>query len=294
MLDRGLALTIVTYAVLGFALLLFGFPLILALIVATQSGEVAGAGRLSLIPGGSLLENLSEVWQRGEFGHLYLNSLVVGAATVVGKALLATTTAFAIVFYRFPLRRVVFWVIFVSLMLPLEVRIVPTYEVASDVAAPLTGMLNSWGLPVSFRVGLLNSYAGLVLPMVATATGTFLFRQFFQMLPNELVDAAKIDGANGLRFLIDIALPLSVTTFAALATIMFVASWNQYLWPLLVIGDPDMRPAILGLSRFLPSDGEAPRWHLAMAASLLVMAPPMVIVMLLQRWFVGGLVQTGK
>jgi sn-glycerol 3-phosphate transport system permease protein len=294
MLDRSLALTITTYAVLAFGLLLFGFPLILALIVATQGGDVAGAGRLSLIPSGDFLANLAQVWEQGDFGRLYVNSLIVGVVTVLGKGALATTTAFAVVFYRFPLRRVVFWVIFASLMLPLEVRIVPTYEVASDLAAPLTGLLGGWGLPVSFRLSLLDSYAGLVLPMVATATGTFLFRQFFQMLPNELVDAAKIDGAGGLRFFVDIALPLSLTTFAALATIMFVASWNQYLWPLLVIGDPDMRPAILGLSHFLPSDGEAPRWHLTMAASLLVMAPPMAIVVLLQRWFVGGILQTGK
>lgn len=292
MYDRSLRLAIATWTVLALGLFVFAFPLLLALVIASQSAEVVASGRLSVLPGPHFLENLRVVWETGDFRRLYLNSVIVALGTVLGKTVLATTTAFAVVFYRFPFRRLVFWLVFASLMLPLEVRIVSSYEVVANVAAPLQGLCRALGLIApgeALRVSLLDTYSGLILPGIATATGTFLFRQFFLTLPDDLVDAAKMDGAGGLRFLVDIALPLSVTTTAALTTIMFVASWNSFLWPLLIIGDPEMRPAILGLSQFLRGDGEAARWHLTMAAALLVMLPPMAVVAALQRSFVAGL-----
>jgi sn-glycerol 3-phosphate transport system permease protein len=198
----------------------------------------------------------------------------------------------------------VFWAIFVTLMLPLEVRIVPTYAVAANALRPfqaildvvgLTGLVESLsGIRIALEWRMLNSYSGLILPLVATATGTFLYRQFFMTIPEELVEAARMDGAGPIRFLRDILLPLSRTNMAALATIMFVYAWNQYLWPLLVTTDPNRSTVMVQLSRMVPRGDSAPEWHVVMAATLIVMLPPLAVVMLMQRWFVRGLVATEK
>jgi sn-glycerol 3-phosphate transport system permease protein len=199
--------------------------------------------------------------------------------------------------------------VFITLMLPLEVRIVPTYAVAANALSPFQAIMDatgiSWlvntlsGVEVSLEWNLLNSYTGLILPLVATATGTFLYRQFFLTIPDELVEAARMDGAGPLRFLRDILIPLSATNMAALATIMFVYAWNQYLWPLLIVTDrANYGMVVVQLSDLIPDQlttgGGTPTWHLAMAATLMVMVPPIVVVIFMQRWFVRGLINTDK
>ena len=226
----------------------------------------------------------------------------------IGKVVLAALTAFAIVFFQFRVRMIVFWGIFVTLMLPLEVRIVPTYAVAANVLSPYQTLLNTVGIgdlwlwitgtELALEWNLLNSYTGLVLPLVATATGTFLYRQFFLTIPEDLVESAKMDGAGPLRFLWDMLLPLSKTNMAALATIMFIYAWNQYLWPLLVTTDPTYETAVTALQRLTPmsatTGGGTPDWNVAMAAALLVMLPPLLLVIFMQRWFVRGLIAQDK
>ena len=222
--------------------------------------------------------------------------------------MLACLTAFGIVFFDHRLKMPIFWLVFITLMLPLEVRIVPTYAVAANALLPFQTILDitgiNWlinavsGVEVALEWNLLNSYAGLIMPLVATATGTFLYRQFFLTIPEELVEAAKMDGAGPLRFLREILVPLSVTNIAALATIMFVYSWNQYLWPLLVITEPSYGMVAVELGRLVPkisnTGGEVAKWHIAMAGTLIVMIPPILVVIFMQRWFVRGLINTDK
>jgi sn-glycerol 3-phosphate transport system permease protein len=244
-----------------------------------------------------------------DFGPKFVNSLIVAVGVVVGKITLACITAFSLVFFAYRGRTLIFWMIFITLMLPLEVRIVPTYAVAANALSPFQALLDvtgmGWlintvsGVQVSLQWNLLNSYTGLILPLVATATGTFLYRQFFLTIPDELVEAARMDGAGPLRFLWDVLIPLSKTNIAALATIMFVYAWNQYLWPLLVITDrATYGMVVVQLSDLVPDQmttgGGTPTWHLAMAATLMVMVPPIAIVILMQRWFVRGLINTDK
>jgi sn-glycerol 3-phosphate transport system permease protein len=213
-------------------------------------------------------------------------------------------SAFAIVYFRFPLRIFFFWLIFITLMLPLEVRIVPTYAVAANVLGPYQTILDltgiSWlveqatGYRIALKWGLLNTYTGLILPLIATATGTFLYRQFFLTIPDEMVEAAKMDGAGALRFFKDILVPLSRTNMAALGTIMFVWAWNQYLWPLLVTTDSSHGTAVMELKELIPGAFGIPDWNVAMAGTLVIMLPPLVVVILMQRWFVRGLIATEK
>ena len=213
-------------------------------------------------------------------------------------------TAFSLVYFRFRFRGIAFWMIFITLMLPLEVRIVPTYEVASNVLLPLQRILEwtglAWliqtasGIRVDLNWSLINSYAGLTLPLIATATGTFLFRQFFLTIPDELTEAAKMDGSGALRFLWDVLLPLSRTNIAALAVIMFVFGWNQYLWPLLVTSGSEYRTLTIGLTFMQPGPDGASDWNVILAGALLVMLPPVAVVVFAQRWFVKGLVNSEK
>jgi sn-glycerol 3-phosphate transport system permease protein len=201
-------------------------------------------------------------------------SLVTALVIAVGKIAISLISAFAIVYFRFPFRNLVFWTIFITLMLPVEVRIGPTYAVVSDLH-------------------MLNSYAGLTIPLIASATATFLFRQFFLTVPDELAEAARIDGAGPLRFLKDVLLPLSKTSIAALFVIQFIYGWNQYLWPLLVSTDESMYPVVMGIKRLI--SGEAyTEWNVVMATTILAMVPPAIVVMLMQKWFVKGLVDTEK
>ncbi len=282
-------------------------PIWIVIVASTHDLPTVNQVPMPLWPGGHALANYSEAWRRGNFGATLTTSFIVAVGVTVGKITLAALSAFAIVYFRSRFRMVWFWLIFVTLMLPLEVRIVPTYAIAANALRPFQSVLD-WaginpilnavaGLRISLpEVNLLNSYTGLILPLIATATGTFLYRQFFLTVPDELAEAAKMDGAGPLRFFREILLPLSKTTMAALATIMFVYAWNQYLWPLLIVTEPGHATAVMGLQRLVPGPlfGQAPIWNIAMAATLMVMLPPLLVVILMQRWFVRGLVATEK
>lgn len=304
MIEKTPILNIVTHTIMIGGAALMCFPIYVSFITATLPLERMAEIPKPLLPGDHLLVNMAAAWERGGFSTLYLNSLISAMTIMVGKIVIAMITAFSLVYFRFRFRGVAFWMIFITLMLPLEVRIVPTYEVASNVLLPFqkimewTGIV--WlvqmvsGIRINLNLSLINTYAGLTLPLIATATGTFLFRQFFLTIPDELTEAAKMDGSGALRFLWDILLPLSRTNIAALAVIMFVFGWNQYLWPLLVTSGPAYRTLTIGLTFMQPGADGANDWNVILAGALLVMLPPVAVVIFAQRWFVKGLVNSEK
>lgn len=269
------------HAVLIVGVALVAFPVYVAFCAATMSEHEVFTVPLSLVPSTHLIENIVNVWTNGSgnaaspFGRMLINSLVMALAIAVGKIAVSILSAYAIVFFRFPFRNAAFWLIFVTLMLPVEVRIFPTVQVVSSMH-------------------LTNTYAGLTLPLIASATATFLFRQFFLTLPDELMDAARIDGAGPLRFFRDVVLPLSKTNIAALFVITFIYGWNQYLWPILITNQQSLTTAVVGIKTMIASGDTATEWHLVMAALLLTMLPPLVVVLTMQRWFVRGLVDAEK
>lgn len=309
MIERTPVLNIVTHAIMVCGLLVAFLPMWLVFVASTLTIQEINTPPISLLPGSNFWFNIHEAWVRADFATKFANSLIVAVAVASGKIAIASLTAFAIVFFRFPGRMLIFWMIFVTLMLPLEVRIVPTYAVAANALAPLQALLDvtglAWllervsGVRVALEWNLLNSYTGLILPLVATATGTFLFRQFYLTIPAEIVEAARMDGASPLRFLRDMLIPLSKTNMAALFTIMFIYAWNQYLWPILVTTDRKAYgTAVMELKRLIPTasstGGGTPDWNVAMAGCLLVMVPPLVVVALMQRYFVRGLIAADK
>jgi len=269
------------HAVLIAGIVLVAFPVYVAFCAATMSEHEVFTVPLSLVPSTHLIENVATVWSHGSgnaaspFGRMLLNSLVMALAIAIGKIAVSIISAYAIVFFRFPLRNTAFWLIFITLMLPVEVRIFPTVQVVSSMH-------------------LTNTYAGLTLPLIASATATFLFRQFFLTLPDELMDAARIDGAGPLRFFYDVVLPLSKTNIAALFVITFIYGWNQYLWPILITSQQSLTTAVVGIKTMIASGDTATEWHLVMAATLLAMLPPLVVVIAMQRWFVRGLLDAEK
>jgi sn-glycerol 3-phosphate transport system permease protein len=298
MIERTPILNIVSQVVLFLSMLVMLLPIFVALIASTHNLRDVNTVPMPLWPGDQMVENWSHAWGKGGFGTKIFNSFVMAVGVTVGKLAFASITAFSVVYFRYKLRMLFFWAIFITLMLPLEVRIVPTYAVAADALRPFREIFSVFGLEVGIpKWNLLNTYPGLILPLVATATGTFLFRQFFLTIPDELVEAAKLDGAGPIRFFFDILLPLSRTTIAALSTILFVYAWNEYLWPLLIITDQaNYGVATLELSRMVPGPafGEPPVWNVAMAGTLMIMLPPLIVVAFMQRWFVRGLIATEK
>ncbi len=231
---------------------------------------------LPMIPGGQLVQNYAEaLFGKTPVARMLVNTTIMALGIAIGKIAISLLSAFAIVYFRFPGRMFCFWTIFLTLMLPVEVRIVPTYEVAVNL-------------------GLLNSYSGLILPLIASATATFLFRQFFMTVPDELVEAARMDGAGPMRFFKDILLPLSITNIAALFVILFIYGWNQYLWPLLVTTDPEMDTIVMGIKKLLPSADDYGNWPVTMATAMLAILPPVAVVLLMQKLFVRGLVDSEK
>lgn len=304
MVERTPLLDIFNHVVLFIGFLIAALPFGIIIIAASHNLHDVNQVPMSLIPGSDLFLNLKTAWVTANLGPKLLNSLILAVGVAAGKVIISALTAFSLVYFRYPGRNLIFWAIFITLMLPLEVRIVPTYAVAANVLAPYQAILDvtgiSWlierfsGVQLSMNFGLLNTYPGLILPLIATATGTFLYRQFFLTMPDELTEAARMDGAGPLRFFIDILLPLSRTNMAALGTIMFLYAWNQYLWPLLVTTDPGYQTAVTELKQLIPNIGGIPEWHIAMAGTLIVMLPPLVVVVLMQRWFVRGLVSTEK
>ncbi|MDM7457244.1 MAG: sn-glycerol-3-phosphate ABC transporter permease UgpE [Tepidimonas sp.] len=284
MVERRPWLDALAHAILIVGAAVVAFPVLLTLVASTQSAEQITTSRpLSLLPGPHLLENYRLALLGGETstGSRFAPalpmlgvSLVMALSITIGKIVISLLSAFAIVYFRFPLRGLVFWAIFVTLMLPVEVRIGPTYEVIANL-------------------GMLNSYAGLTIPLIASATATFLFRQFFLTVPDELVEAARVDGAGPLRFFWDVLLPMSRTSIAALFVIQFIYGWNQYLWPLLVTTDESMYPIVLGIKRLIAGEAYT-EWNIVMATAMLAMLPPAVVVLAMQRWFVKGLVDSEK
>jgi sn-glycerol 3-phosphate transport system permease protein len=271
-----------THAALILGVLVFALPIYVALVASTQDAGSIGRGEMSLLPGRQLAENYLAAWYSGggraspaSVKTMMLNSLVMASLIAVGKIAISILSAYAVVFFSFPLRMAFFWMIFVTLMLPVEVRIIPTYEVASSLH-------------------LVNTYAGLAIPLIASATATLLFRQFFLTIPDELVEAAKIDGAGPLRFFWDTVLPLSRTNLAALFVILFIYGWNQYLWPLLVTTSRDYETMVIGVSKMIGTGDAQNEWNTIMAAAVLTMLPPVGVVLLMQRWFVKGLVESEK
>jgi sn-glycerol 3-phosphate transport system permease protein len=292
-MDRSRSFDLVAAALLAAGLAAALGPLYLALTTASHSADVLARHRVPLLPGPDLAANLRAAWMQAGLGHKLCNSLAVCILVTVAKLVLASITAFALVFFRSPLRGIGFAVIFATLLLPLEMRIAPTYALAADPLSPVRAVAHLFDARLQLHWTLLDSTLGLSLPLVATATGTFLFRQVFLTLPEELVDAAKADGAGPLRFFIDIALPLSRTNLAALAIVIFISAWNQYLWPLLITTRPEMQTAVLAIGGLLPDPQDpAPAWNVVLAGVLIVILPPLVIAALFQRGFVEGLAAT--
>jgi sn-glycerol 3-phosphate transport system permease protein len=304
-IERSPVFDFITYVAMAIGAVLVLVPFWITLVAASQSLQEISRVPISLLPSNYLLDNLAEAWARADLGPKMLNSFVVAIGVTIGKIVLASISAFAIVFFRFPLRMVCFWLIFLTLMLPLEVRIVPTYAIAANALLPfqvildtlgITGLINALsGVQVELNWNLLNSYPGLILPLVATATGTFLYRQFFMTIPDELVEASKMDGAKPMEFFFDVLIPLSRTNMLALATIMFVSSWNQYLWPLLVTTDrANFGTVVMQLKALIPAMNGTPDWNVTMAGALIIMLPPLLVVAFTQRWFVRGLISRDK
>jgi sn-glycerol 3-phosphate transport system permease protein len=304
MVERTPVLDIASQVILFLGLVLSLLPFGIIIIAATHDLRSVNEVPMPLTPGPFFWANIVEAWTRADLGPKIVNSLVFAGGVALGKVFIAALSAFSIVYFRYWGKMAVFWLIFITLMLPLEVRIVPTYAVAANALSPYQTILDltgiTWlvqhltGIELKLQWGLLNSYTGLILPLIATATGTFLYRQFFLTLPDELTEAARMDGAGAIRFFFDVLIPLSRTNMAALGTIMFVWAWNQYLWPLLVTTDSAHGTAVTQLKDLIPQTNGTPDWHIAMAGTLIVMLPPLVVVIVMQRWFVRGLVATEK
>ena len=271
------------HLILIIAVLIFAFPVYLAFIGSTWDAAHIGRGQMPLTPGPNLIENYTNSLTSARGGRiigqpvqlLLWNSAKMAVAIAVGKIIISIMSAYAVAFFRFPLRTIFFGMIFLTLMLPIEVRIAPTYKVMSDL-------------------GLINSFAGLTVPLMASATGTLLFRQFFLTIPDEYVEAAKIDGAGPMRFFWSIALPLSRTNVAALFVILFIYGWNQYLWPLLVTTSKGLETIVIGIVKMMGTGEAQTDWNLIMSSTVLALVPPVLVVILMQQWFVKGLVQTEK
>ncbi|MBX4930484.1 ABC transporter permease subunit [Rhizobium bangladeshense] len=304
--ERHLGLSIFCHAILLIGAILVCLPLYFAFVAGSLTLQEVQQAPFPVVPGSHFFENLAAAWQQGEFSQLFLNSIIVTAGIVLGKLAISLIAAFGVTYFRFPFRMTAFWLIFVSLMLPVEVRIIPTYEAVADAAGPirwlagtigLSGVVESltgYSIEASLKWNMVNSYSGLILPLIASASASFLFRQFFLTVPDELCEAAKLDGAGPLKFFKDILLPLSSANIAALSIILFLYGWNQYLWPLLFTTDKEMGTAVLGLKQLVPVSDSAPAWNIAMSAALLVMLPPAAVILFMQRWFTKGLVDSGK
>ena len=267
------------HAILGLGVVLFALPVWLVVAGSMQDSNAIARGELSPLPHVADLGVYARVLTEGTMGtvpvwHMLLISLGMAAAIAVGKIVISVLSAYAVVFFRFPGRQIVFWAIFVTLMLPVEVRIIPTYAVMADF-------------------GLINRFNGLWIPLVASATATLLFRQVFVSIPDELVEAARMDGAGPLRFLRDIVLPVSSANIAALFVILFVYGWNQYLWPLLVATDPHLDTIVIGIVKMIGVETQTD-WSAVMATAVLALLPPVVVVVVMQRWFVAGLTEGEK
>ncbi len=274
-------LSFLTHSILIIGILILVFPIYVTFIASTRTVDSILASPMPMWPGMELVKNYLEALTGPSksvgvsVGQMMMNSLIMALGIAIGKIAISLTAAYAFVYFNFRFRNFFFWMIFVTLMLPLEVRIVPTYEVAA-------------------KLGLLNTHAGLILPAIASATATFLFRQFFMTVPNELCEAARVDGAGPYRFFIDILVPMSRTSIAALFVILFIYGWNQYLWPLLITTEESSYTMLIGIKRMLDVGEGQIEWHLVMASTILAIIPPVFVVVYMQKQFVRGLTETEK
>ena len=275
-------LTVLSHLIVLLGVIIIAFPVWMTFVASTHSQQTMLQSPIPVLPGPHLIENYTKVLTEG-YGRVgstpvmmtLTNSLIMALGVAIGKIAISIISAFAIVYFRFPGRMYFFWAIFVTLMLPVEVRIVPTYGVVASL-------------------GMLDSYAGLIIPLIASATATFLFRQFFLSVPDELTEAARVDGASPMRFFWDILLPMSRTSIAALFVIQFIYGWNQYLWPLLITTKESYYTVVMTVSRQANVVDGVPSWNLLMAMAMLAMLPPVLVVVFMQRQFVRGLVETEK
>jgi len=283
MIENRPFLTFLTHAILWIGIAVVALPVYITFVASTLAADEVLQSPMPLVPGTHLIDNYRKALSEGASGNvtsapvgrMMVNSLVSALVIAFGKIAISLLSAFAIVYFRFRFRALAFWLIFVTLMLPVEVRILPTYKVVSDL-------------------GMLDTYAGLTVPLIASATATFLFRQFFLTIPDELAEAARIDGAGPMRFFWDVVVPLSRPNIAALFVILFIYGWNQYLWPLLVTTQETMYTVVIGIKRMIAGGEAATEWNLVMATAMLAMLPPALVVLLMQKWFVKGLVDTEK
>lgn len=281
MVENRPGLRLLRHLLLIVGVVIVALPVWIALVASTHERAALLTAPVPIWPGDQFWENYTAAWSRGvgfqavPVWKMTINSMIMALSIALGKITISMLSAFAIVYFRFPFRHLVFWTIFVTLMLPVEVRIVPTYQVVADL-------------------NLLNSYTGLTLPLIASATATFLFRQFFMTIPPELVEAARIDGSGPMKFFRDILLPLSQTNIAALFVILFIYGWNQYLWPLLMTTDANYTTIVMSIQQMIPVAESDIEWEKVMAATVLAMLPPVLVVVTMQKLFVKGLVETEK
>lgn len=283
MVENNRLLSIFSHTILIVSVIALAFPIYVVFVASSLTLPEVLQAPMTLLPGGNLVENYTTALTKGATSggggtpvwRLLVNTMIMALGISIGKIAISILSAYAIVFFRFRFRMFFFWLIFVTLMLPVEVRIVPTFEIAA-------------------ALGLLNSYTGLILPLIASATATFFFRQFFLTIPDELIEAARVDGAGPVRFFFDIVLPLSRTNIAALFVILFIFGWNQFLWPLLITTDPAFDTIIIAINRLLRAVDDQVEWQLVMATTMMAMLVPVLVVLLMQKWFVKGLIEHEK
>ncbi|WP_284179682.1 sn-glycerol-3-phosphate ABC transporter permease UgpE [Rhabdaerophilum sp. SD176] len=282
MVQRRRLFDFLPHLILMIGVAIVAFPVYVAFIASTWDAATISNGTMPLRPGPHFAENYyrtifvgTSSTTREPVGTMMLNSLIMALTIAIGKIAISLISAFAVVYFRFPFRMTAFWIIFVTLMLPVEVRIFPTYKIVADL-------------------NLLDTFAGLTIPLIASATATLLFRQFFMTVPDELVEASKIDGAGPMKFFVDTLLPLSITSVAAMFVIQFIYGWNQYLWPLLITTKDNMQTIVIAIKKMIVTQDALTEWQLAMATAILAMLPPVFVVVVMQRLFVKGLVETEK
>lgn len=282
MVERKSLLDFIPHFLLLLGVIIVAFPVYVAFIASTWDAATIANGKMPLTPGPHFIENYyrtifigTSSSTREPVGTMMLNSLIMAITIALGKIAISLISAFAVVYFRFPFRNAAFWLIFVTLMLPVEVRIYPTYKIVADLK-------------------MLDTFAGLTIPLIASATATLLFRQFFMTVPDELVEASKIDGAGPMKFFFDTLLPLSITSIAAMFVIQFIYGWNQYLWPLLITTKDNMQTIVIGIKKMIVTQDALTEWQLAMATAILAMIPPVLVVIIMQKLFVKGLVETEK
>jgi sn-glycerol 3-phosphate transport system permease protein len=282
MVDRRRFGDLIAHSILLLGVVVVAFPVYLCFVGSTHEQSVIANGRMPVTPGSLLWRTYYQTIFVGSSGStrepvatMLFNSFVMASVIAIGKIAISILSAYAVVYFRFPLRMTAFWLIFMTLMLPVEVRIYPTYKIASDLS-------------------MLDSYAGLTIPLIASATATLFFRQFFMTIPDELIEASKLDGAGPFRFFKDTVLPLSRTNIAALFVILFIYGWNQYLWPILITTRDDMQTIVIGIKKMIVTADALTEWNVVLATAMLAMLPPVAVVVLMQRWFVKGLVETEK